>query len=211
MAKNARGKSPTKKGWAETETAVPLDEPPIYPMIPLWTPGSQEYEGWVSVGPEGERVITEALARSHGMEAITRHLAAIDLPALVGPSALRDEFYVRPQDLELIADALTDNRGPDVVTLLLAQAVVHAVVHERVGSLRIRSHFAGHSFKRLRGKYQEGPKTRRRKKERRRELIRELLDAGVDVKKIARVLKEDHDIDVNPKTVRNDISAIRKR
>jgi hypothetical protein len=212
MAKNARAGSPGKKGRPETEVAVPLEEPPLSDVIPLPPrPGSQGPEVWVAVGPEGEGIVAEALARVGGLDAVTRQLAGIDLPALVGPSALREETYVRPQDLELIAEALRNGSGPDVLTLLLAQAAVHAVVSGTLGPLTQRSRVTARSFKCLREKYRKCHKTRTRNKEHRRERVQELLDeVGNNPKRIWGELSRQYGIEVDLKTVYKDISSIRK-
>ena len=55
------------------------------------------------------------------------------------------------------------------------------------------------------------PQARARKKESRQELVRQLLGAGVEkVGTIQHVLSQDYGIDVEPKTIRNDISIVRK-
>jgi hypothetical protein len=63
----------------------------------------------------------------------------------------------------------------------------------------------------LLGKYNEGPKARFTKTSARRNLIKSFMDAGIkEPRRIKQALNRDYGIEVELKTIQNDISIIRK-
>jgi hypothetical protein len=132
------------------------------------------------------------------------------MPALVGGlDALRYDVRIRREDLKLIDEAVRRNSSAEYLTVVLAGAVVHAVVEERIWSLRRRGRATQFTLRWVQGRYRKGPEARRGAAQARRQRIRELLESGHDAKQIWHALRVD-DPKLPLKTVRNIISIIRK-
>jgi hypothetical protein len=76
--------------------------------------------------------IAKAFENSLGVDAIVQRLVAIDVKQLLGSEAMPSEVVIRPPDARMIADALKHKYSPAVLTLILAEAIIHAMV-EREG------------------------------------------------------------------------------
>jgi hypothetical protein len=213
MAKNTRREPPANKHTPETKAIFPQDDPPLVAVFSLRLPGAEETCLWAIAGEEDKALFVEALNRIGGSEAILHHLASINLPDLLGPRVLQQDVHLRPQDISRINEALVRNSDPEVISLLLAEAVVFSMVKDKEGTavfarISLRSNVK--RLNNLRQRYRKGPEERSRPKQERHDIIRRLLEEGVtDTKKIWGRLKK-HKIRVELHTVQNDLSQIRK-
>jgi hypothetical protein len=190
-----------------------LDEPPISLVIPLKLPGSPEPHPWAIAGDQDEAVFAEALRRCGGPDAIIRHLISMNVRALVGPEALRHDAYLRLEDIRRIDEAVRHDASSEVLALLLAQSVAFGWLRNKSTDTGFRTMSRNLTITHLKGKnekYRAGPYARKQETEHRRELVRQLSRRVDNTKKIRRLLEDEHGIKVALKTVRNDISIIRK-
>jgi hypothetical protein len=213
MPQNPREEMTTTRSAPQAEAVDYPDDPPLAPVIRLKLPGSPEPHPWAIASEEDKALLADALVRCGGLKAVIRELVSMSLRHRLSPDELQRDAYLHVCDIKRIGKALRQGRSADYLALLLAEAVVFGWLRNKstdAGFQKMKVNSAIAHLKRKNAKYRKGPQTRMQKTEHRRELVRQLWNGDVDDTTIVEVLCRDYGIKVALKTVRNDISIIRK-
>jgi hypothetical protein len=126
MAKKAVGKLGKKSNHLRSAKSRENSDPTEWVMDVPFGPKGQCVG--ILVWVQDKDPILKALERSRGREAIIKHLLALDIWDLLAPGELLRDALVRRPDVRILGAALRHGRDVEYITLLLVNAIVHALV-----------------------------------------------------------------------------------